>query len=97
MMKPDERHQKRLRENIAAFGRPGSPIPGSIYVRGYCTSCAEPIRVRLDEKGVPLRGRCSTCRSNEHPGYNPIATRFDDDSCGYGSVARKALEEAGND
>lgn len=31
--------------NIAKYGRPGDPIPGSQLLRSYCRSCAEPIRV----------------------------------------------------
>lgn len=42
-------------------GRPGSKIPGSVYVRAYCSVCGAPIRVRTKEQAI-RRNECDNCR-----------------------------------
>jgi hypothetical protein len=59
----------RLRENIAKWGIPGTPIPDSRFFRAYCPACAEPMRVSPDDLELDKRtgfympeASCSTCR-----------------------------------
>ena len=44
--------------NTTKWGEPGSRIPGSKYVRGYCPACGDPIRVVPGGKPV----RCQDCQ-----------------------------------
>ncbi|MFH0982791.1 MAG: hypothetical protein V2A79_14805 [Planctomycetota bacterium] len=44
----------------------GSPIPGSRFVRAYCTICHEPIRVPKDDLCGPHY--CSRCDGHLHMG-----------------------------
>ena len=40
---------------------PGSPIPGSRYVRDYCTRCGEAIRVPWSPAGAYGATPCDDC------------------------------------
>ena len=44
----------------------GDPIPGSVYFRGFCSGCGEPIRV---SKALVHCCRCNSCvgASNKRP------------------------------
>ena len=69
----------------------GSPIPGSRFLRDYCVSCGEPIRViRLyDDNGAPLSHECNQCGHRPPPGhYGPT----DDTSPAWDNAVR-ALED----
>jgi len=48
--------------NTTKWGEPGSEIPGSKYVRGYCVACGEPIRA-VDAANP---GRCVKCQRIFH-------------------------------
>ena len=52
---------------ISNYGEVGSPIKGSKYVRDYCFICFEPIRVPLEQIGLP--NSCSFCQ----PAYRGMA------------------------
>jgi len=52
------------------WGKVGSPIIGSRYVRDYCFLCFEPIRVPKDRLGKP--NSCSFCQT-AYRGYQGIA------------------------
>ena len=72
----------------------GSPIPGSQCVRAYCRGCGEPMRVypeTLESPGGPNCEVCSGVKRRLMPsGYSgPL----DEDSGGYGSIARRCLED----
>ena len=69
-------HENRYRArhyktpDYGKWGEPGSPIPGSPFVRAYCGACGEPIRVRYSD--FKERGAddfdCDTCVSALHVG-----------------------------
>lgn len=57
-----------LHEKLAAAEkkhgqRQGDPIPGSDYVRAYCCSCFDPIRVRR----LGVRNYCADCNPAKRP------------------------------
>lgn len=87
LTQPLDRWALSVKLNIRIWGEPGSAIPGSRLERGYCEACGQPIRVYpgvADEsdatRGVRLLGQsCTTCRANEHPGYNQCGASFKDD------------------
>ena len=69
----------------ATYGQPGSAIPGSRFVRGYCPICGAPVRTSRPEAPQP----CSDCDGHERPSgkAGPI-----DDVTGYQANAIRALE-----
>jgi len=67
------------------FGRPGSPISGSRYLRGYCPVCGAPIRT--DYPNAPLP--CFDCDGHQRPGGRGGHI---DDVTGYQANAIRALE-----
>jgi hypothetical protein len=72
--------------DYATYGRPGTPIPGSRFVRGYCPNCGAPIRTPHPD--TPLL--CFDCDGHVRPGgyAGPI-----DDVTGYEANAVRALED----
>lgn len=72
--------------DFETFGQPGSPIPGSRFLRGYCPVCGAPIRTSYPDTPLP----CSDCDGHERPaGKNSYPT---DDVTGYQANAIRALE-----
>ena len=71
--------------DYATYGQPGSPVPGSRFVRGYCPICGAP--VRTSQFSPPQA--CSACDGHELRGGRgaPI-----DDVTGYQANAIRALE-----
>jgi len=70
----------------------GAPIPNSRYVRQYCRSCGEAIRV--DPEGIGPDWQCEICSGVRRllmPGG--ISGPLDPDSGGYQSIARRAMED----
>jgi len=67
------------------YGKPGSPIPGSRFVRGYCPACGAPIRTPYPDAPI----KCSACNGHKPPGgyAGPI-----DDVTGYQANAIRMLE-----
>jgi hypothetical protein len=61
------------------FGQPGSEIPESLYYRGYCRTCGEPIRV-IDPNHC-LDQDCTDCRRlvQREPGRQSVRQ---EDACG---------------
>jgi len=68
--------------DYARYGRPGTAIPGSDLLRGYCPLCSEPIRMYAQKKAINgieeidhsedayIRD-CSTCIGSRKPRSNP--------------------------
>ena len=48
-------------EVIRQHGEPGSSIPGSKYMRAYCSGCRQPIRVASVTKDIHGRVLNSVC------------------------------------
>lgn len=46
--------------------RRGAPIPGSRFVRDYCSGCHEPMRVKPDD--LMREAWCSDCEPSQSPG-----------------------------
>ncbi|MFB3894494.1 MAG: hypothetical protein ACE15C_21035 [Phycisphaerae bacterium] len=71
--------------DYAKYGKPGTPIPGSRFVRGYCPICGAPVRTSNPKLPLP----CFDCDGHERPGGSagPI-----DDVTGYQANAVRALE-----
>lgn len=71
--------------DYATYGPPGSPIPHSRFVRGYCPVCGAPVRTLHPD--VPKA--CFDCDGHERPGgcAGPI-----DDLTGYQANAVRVLE-----
>jgi hypothetical protein len=67
------------------YGPPGSEIPGSRWLRGYCPICGAPIRTNSPDRPQP----CADCDGHERAGGNagPI-----DDVTGYQANAIRVLE-----
>ena len=81
--------------NIASFGRYGSKVEGSRFVRSYCYSCGEPIRVckpgkpkflneaetDMNEGAAYIHGRshCLRCIAAMHTGYNFVGHHHPDE------------------
>jgi len=81
---------ERIRLLTPRFGRPGSPIPGSRYVRWYCQSCGEPMRVTRDP-WPPTYLICEVC--GDRHGYVPERKAGPiDDVGGYQANAIRAME-----
>lgn len=72
------------------FGEPGSPIPGSQYVRWYCQSCGEPMRVSR-EPWPPTYRICEVSRDRHGHVPERRASPIDDVG-GYQANAIRALE-----
>ncbi len=69
------------------WGTPGSSIPGSKYVRAYCPTCGEPMRISRETFRLGLILPCSNCDGHERPGgYEPPA----DD---YGGMQANAIRQ----
>ena len=67
------------------YGKPGSPIPGSRFVRGYCPICGSPIRTTTPDDPQP----CFDCDGHEKPiGHAPPI----DDVTGYQANAIRDME-----
>ena len=71
--------------DFATYGRPGSPIPGSRFVRGYCPVCGAPIRTLYPDAPLP----CFDCDGHERPAGRAAPI---DDVTGYQANAVRALE-----
>ena len=72
--------------DFATYGRPGSSIPGSRFVRGYCPICGDPIRTLYPNAPLP----CFDCDGHERPGGRAAPI---DDVTGYQANAIRALEK----
>jgi len=72
--------------DFATYGRPGSPIPGSRFVRGYCPACGAPVRTSRPNNPPP----CFKCDGHRRPAGRgaPI-----DDITGYQANAIRVLED----
>ena len=69
------------------YGRPGSAIPGSRFVRGYCPICGAPVRTSTPRSPPP----CFDCDGHQRPGgYGGPA----DDVSGWQANAIRALEDS---
>lgn len=80
----------RIRTLTPRFGRAGNPIPGSQYVRWYCQSCGEPMRVS-GRPWPPTYQTCEVC--GDRHGYVPERRPAPaDDVSGYQANAIRALE-----
>lgn len=44
-------------DTVISYGARGAPVPGSKYVRDYCTGCHDPIRV----KSIMGHNFCTRC------------------------------------
>lgn len=73
----------------------GEPIPGSRYVRAFCKSCGDPMRVTPESYRNDDWPSCTYCQAALHPGGNEGAqTLCDEDAGGYASIGRRAMEDA---
>ena len=83
LMRLDKKIRRKVLYLSKEFGVPGAPVPGSVYKRGYCSACGDPMRVEAPDNchdcdkchelfnGCPLVDRtCGACYANLHPGYN---------------------------
>lgn len=79
--------------------RAGEAIPGSKYVRAFCPSCGEPMRVSAEAFRLGNYGDCSTCEPPEPSEATLAATerRHANDGGYSGSWdnAVRSLEDAG--
>lgn len=57
---------KRVLAHVPTYGEPGSFISFSRFMRDYCTTCGEPVRVNAT--GGTTSPKCSYCTAAEHPG-----------------------------
>ena len=62
------------------YGDIGSPVPNSKYLRAYCHSCKESIRVTsaLNSDGDPIIHICDSCSDKSEIGKQSNGIRFDD-------------------
>ena len=58
----------------------GTPVPNSKYLRAYCHSCKEPIRVTraLNSDGDPIVHICDSCSNKSGTGKQSDGIRFGD-------------------
>ena len=78
---------------LKQFGSPGSPVAGSVYYRGYCPGCGEPIRV--NDPDLALCTYCRGCELKPQTGGPPsprLADGSDDD--GQGTFLSHAITAA---
>lgn len=68
MKSPLEGNRERPKLDI------GSPIPGSKYVRAYCHSCSDAIRVTraVNNDGDPIIHICDDCSSKSNKSRNGV-------------------------
>lgn len=90
MAKAQPHVAKRIKPLTAEFGQPGSPIPGSQYVRWYCESCGEPMRVS-GKPWPPAVRDCERCAGRHGQVAAPASGPLDDVS-GYQANAIRAME-----
>lgn len=88
------RRRANHRPLVAPDGtRRGQQIPGSRFVRDFCWGCGSPIRVLA--VGDYTLSACSQC-DHQPPGHRaPPQAMNDHDSGGYGPIAQRKLEDAG--
>jgi len=87
-VKPHVAQQIRLL--TPRYGRAGSAIAGSKYVRWYCVLCGEPMRV-ANKPWPPVVRDCEQCAGRHAQVAVPSSARTDDVS-GYQANAIRAME-----
>jgi len=94
------RVRRQKEPDTARYGEIGSRIPGSVFVRGYCPCCGEPVRITKEEADkqisdpslTALAKDCAECRAALHPGHGSSATHADDEAVGGWNRAVKNYE-----
>ena len=94
----DRRTATLIRAEMVMWCVPATTVLSTHLVRGYCSSCGQPLRVIMPDImdkdwRLKLFPRCATCEANAHPGYNTSGDSSDDDPSQQNSV--RILEDKG--